>query len=87
MSVYQLYIPTVITVIEYCISSPHLSFPLLMPAHAVKEKRHFLVSLPTLSNQDRELNKEAVLSAHEYTESRILLFAIRDHAARLWISL
>ena len=36
----------------------HVSPP---PAHAVKEKR--LVSLSTLSNQDRELHKEAVLSA------------------------
>ena len=40
--------------------------------HAVKEKIHFLVSLPTLSNQDRELCKEAVLSAHDQAESRVL---------------
>ena len=32
-------------------------------ACSVKVKLHFRVSLPTLSNQDRELNKEAVLSA------------------------
>lgn len=36
----------------------------------------FLVSLPTLSNPDREHGKEAVLSAHEHAESRILLFAM-----------
>ena len=35
--------------------------PLL--ANAVKDKTHFLVSLPTLSNQDRELHEEAVLFA------------------------
>lgn len=34
----------------------------------------FLVSLPTLSNPDREHGKEAVLSAHEHAESRVLLF-------------
>ena len=34
-----------------------------------------LVSLPTLSNQDRELQKEVVLSACEHADSRILLFA------------
>ena len=34
--------------------------------------RSLLVSLPTLSNQDRQLNKEAALSAHYHTESRIL---------------
>lgn len=33
------------------------------PARAVKERRHFLVSRPTLPNQDRDLNKGAVLSA------------------------
>ena len=38
-------------------------------------KRHFLVCLPTLSNQDRELHKEAVLTAHERAKSRVLLFA------------
>ena len=32
-----------------------------LPAHK-QEKTHFLVSLLTLSNQDRELHKEAVLS-------------------------
>ena len=48
--------------------SPH-------PAQAIKEENNFLVSLPTLSNQDRELHKVAVLSAHECTISKILLFA------------
>ena len=43
--------------------------------HAAKEKIHVLVSLPTLSSQDRELQKEAVLSVHGCTESRILLSA------------
>ena len=43
-------------------------------AHAVKEKRNVLVSLLTLSSQDRELHKVAVLSAHEHTERTILLF-------------
>ena len=33
------------------------------PAHVVKEKRNVLLSLPTLSNQDRELHKDMVLSA------------------------
>ena len=51
-----------------------LSFPVFPPsAHSVKEKRHFVVSLTTLSNQDSELHKEAFLSACEH-ESRILLF-------------
>ena len=45
------------------------------PAHAVQEKIHFLISLPTLSNQDRDLHKGVLLSAPEYTESSILLFA------------
>lgn len=35
---------------------------LLQPTHAVKEKIIFLASLPTLSNEDRELHNEAVLS-------------------------
>ena len=35
-------------------------------------KRHFLVSLSTLTNQDRELHKAAVLSAAEPAQSRIL---------------
>ena len=30
--------------------------------------------IPNLSNQDRELQKQAILSAHECTESGILLF-------------
>ena len=30
-------------------------------SHAVNNKINYLVSLPTLSNQDRELHKEAVL--------------------------
>ena len=42
-------------------------------AHAVKQKGHFLVSLPTLSNQHRERHKEAgpVCSGEE---SRTLLY-------------
>ena len=36
------------------------------PAHVIEEKLIFLVSLPTLSNQDRELHKEAVLSVYVY---------------------
>lgn len=43
----------------------HVSLDL---AHVVKEETHFLVSLPTLSNQERELHKEAVLSACEQAE-------------------
>ena len=31
--------------------------------------------MPTLSNQDRELQKQVVPSTHEHAESRILLFA------------
>ena len=41
-------------------SVAHVSPP---PTHAVKEKMNVLVSLPSLSNQDREHHKEAVLSA------------------------
>ena len=48
---------TVITVIECLVSNPCLSSPCLC------KTRYFLVSLPTLSNQDRELHKEAILSA------------------------
>ena len=44
-------------------------------AHAEKKKLDFLVFLPTPPNHDKELHKEAVLSAHEHAESRILLFA------------
>ena len=43
-------------------------------AHAVKEKKDFLLSLPTLSNQDRELKKEVVWIARGCAESRTLLF-------------
>ena len=43
-----------------------------------KEKINVVVSLPTLSNQDGELHKEAVLSAHEGAGSRMLLFATMD---------
>ena len=52
----------------------HVSPPPLMQE---TEKIHFLVSLPTLSNQDRELHKEVALSANEHAESRILLFATK----------
>lgn len=45
------------------------------PARAVKGKRNVLVSLSTLSNQNRELYKDVVLSVHECTESRTILFA------------
>ena len=34
---------------------------ILFPTHAVKVKIHFLVSLHTLSSQDRGLSKEAFL--------------------------
>ena len=44
------------------------------PAHLVKQKEIVLVSLPTLSNQDRELYNKEVLSGCECSESRILLF-------------
>ena len=47
----------VITVTVTHVSPPH--------AHVVKEERNVPVSLPTLSNQDRELHKDAVLSAVE----------------------
>lgn len=53
MKWHQLHIPTLITVIV-CFCSNSLS----PPAHAVEEKIYFLVSLQTLSNHDRELNKE-----------------------------
>ena len=51
---------------------------------AVKEKIHFLVSLPALSNQDRELHKEAVLSAseHQRAGSSCLLSAITAACSR-----
>lgn len=38
---------------------------LLHPAHAITQKIYFLVSLPTLSDQDRELYTEAVLCARK----------------------
>ena len=38
-------------------------------------KKMSLYPFPFFSNQDGELHKEAVLSAHEHAESRILLFA------------
>lgn len=41
----------------------------------MNEETNLLVSLPTLSNQERELHKEAVLSACECAESGIHLFA------------
>ena len=40
---------------------------------AVKEKRN---SLPTLSNEGRKLQKVVALSAHEGSQSRILLSAV-----------
>ena len=43
---------------------PHLS----SPAHAVKEERNVPVSLLTLSNQDKEPHKEAVLCACRQSE-------------------
>ena len=52
----------------HCVwSSTHVSSP---PAHAVQEKIHFVVSLSSLSNDDRYFYKDVVLSAHEHTESR-----------------
>ena len=36
---------------------------------------HILASLPTSSNQVKVLHKEAVPSAREHTESRVLLLA------------
>lgn len=43
-------------------------------AHAVKEKIRCRVSQTTLSNQEKQFHKEAVLSALEHTESRIPMF-------------
>ena len=58
------------------------------PAHAVKEKRNVLVSLLTLSNQDREFNNEVALSAHEHTKIRMLPLAAlscdKNCAVMLW---
>lgn len=51
-----------IAVIECLVSDPCLS----PPTEAVKEIIFFLVTLQTLSNQDGELKKEAVLSAREW---------------------
>ena len=51
------------------------SFQQYPTATTVTEWSVTLLSLPTLSNQDRELHKEAVFSAHELAERRILLFA------------
>ena len=45
------------------------------PPPVVIEKRRCLISLPTLSNQDRELHKEAGLSFCKCAEGRILLVA------------
>lgn len=65
LSVQHACTPTVITVSECLLSNP--CFPL--PTNAVKEKRRFFVSLPTLSNQEKELHKEAVLPARgEHTK-------------------
>lgn len=58
----SLCIPTMIAVIECLVSDPCLS----PPTEAVKEIIFFLVTLQTLSNQDGELKKEAVLSAREW---------------------
>lgn len=56
--------------------SPH-------PARALKEKIHLMVALPKLSNQDRELHKEEVLSAHAHIESRSLLVAAMSRNCHL----
>ena len=52
------WVPTDITVIKYLVSSPCLS----SPGRAVQDKKHFLVSLPTLSNQDTDVHIKVVLS-------------------------
>lgn len=52
---------------------------------AVEEKIHVLVSLPILSNQERELQKEAVLSPRGCTESRILQFAALSRDYHCWV--
>ena len=71
LSIRLLYIPPVIPVVE-CWLITHIFPP---PARAVKGKRNVLVSLSTLSNQNRELYKEVVLSVRECAESRTLLLA------------
>ena len=55
-------VPTVNTTIECLVSNLCSSSSCSCRA---KDGGHFLVSLPTLSNQDRELHKEAFLSACE----------------------
>lgn len=42
------------------------------PTHAVKEKRNFLLSLSTLSSQDREHHKKGGPVCYERAESTIL---------------
>lgn len=59
-----LYIPTVITIIKCLVSNLSLSSNCLCS----KREKTFLVSLPILSNQDRWLYKEVVLSARECAE-------------------
>lgn len=39
-----------------------------LPAHSIKEKSHFLVSLTTLSNQDRELDPPVLVPTQTVVE-------------------
>lgn len=48
-------------------------------SHSVTEEMKLLVTLPTLSYQDRETHQEAVPSAPEPTGSRILLSAAMSY--------